>query len=140
MADEINPHSAGPRIVRVSIQAERPEMPFEFPLQQRRRLAATGVAGALRAHEDEVFVGAGAGLEGGGGGGDVVGLALRGGLRVGQGGGCCGGWGDMGGYEVRDCGGCDVVDKGEGREEEDGCGAVFWWGRIVEGGKGEVGG
>lgn len=39
-------------------------MPFELSLQQGRRLSTAGVASALRAHQDEVFVGTRAGLEG----------------------------------------------------------------------------
>lgn len=45
----------------------------------------------------------------------------------------------MVGDELWDCGGGDVVDESEGGEEEDGCGAVFWWDGLV-GGEGEVGG
>lgn len=41
--------------------------------------------------------------------------------------------------EPRHCSGGDVIDKGEGREEEDGCRTVLWRVGLV-GGKGQVGG
>lgn len=131
VADEVDAHAARPRVVHVPVQAQRPEVAFELAFQQGGRLPAAGVAGALGAHEDEVFVRAGARVEGGGwrelewGGGSV------------EGGGCGGGGGDVVGYEVGDCGGGDVVDEGEGGEEEDGCGAVGGWRGLVGVGGGE---
>lgn len=70
-------------------------------------------------------MGAWAGLEGG-----FLGAWWRK-VGVGQRGGCGGG----GGYVVVDelghgVGG-DVVDEGEGGEEENGCGAVLWWVGLV---------
>ena len=41
--------------------------------------------------------------------------------------------------ELGNCSGGDVVDEGEGREEENGCGTMLWWVGLV-GGKGHVGG
>lgn len=126
MADEVDAHAARPRVVHVPVQAQRPEVAFELAFEQGSRLPAARVAGALGAHEDEVFVRAGARLERGGGGG-LWGL-WRGSV---EGRGCCGGWGDVVVYELGDCGGGDVVDEGEGGEEEDGCGAVGGWRGLV---------
>lgn len=67
MADEVDAHAAGPRVVHVAVEAQRAEVAFELAFEQGRRLPAAGVAGALGAHEDEVFVRAGARLEGRGG-------------------------------------------------------------------------
>lgn len=50
MAYEIYPDASGPLVTHVSIQAQRPEVPFEFSLEQGRRLAAASVAGALGTH------------------------------------------------------------------------------------------
>lgn len=127
MADEVDAHAARPRVVHVPVQAQRPEVAFELAFEQGSRLPAARVAGALGAHEDEVFVRAGARLERGGGGGGLWGL-WRGSV---EGRGCCGGWGDVVVYELGDCGGGDVVDEGEGGEEEDGCGAVGGWRGLV---------
>ena len=63
MTDEIYADPARPLIMHVAIQPQRPEMPLKLSLQQGCRLSAASVASALGAHEDEVFVGAWAGLE-----------------------------------------------------------------------------
>ena len=127
VAYEIDADPAGPVVVRVPVQPQRPEVPLELPFEQRCRLAAASVPGALGAHQDQVFVGAWAGLERRilGAGGWKVGVVQRG--------GCCGG----GGYVVVDelghgVGG-DVVDEGEGGEEEDARGTVLWWVGFVGG-------
>lgn len=66
MAYEINGHAPGPLIVEIAIEAQGAEMPTEFAQKEGRRLAATGVTGALAAEEDEGAVGTGAGWEWGG--------------------------------------------------------------------------
>lgn len=60
MADEIDPHAAGPLVVEVAEEAERAEVSLELAPEERRGLAASCVAAALRAEEDEVFVWTGA--------------------------------------------------------------------------------
>ena len=52
MANEINTHAAGALVVQISIQTQRAQVPAEFAEEQRRGLAATGVAGALAAEQD----------------------------------------------------------------------------------------
>ena len=56
-----------------------------------------------------------------------------------EGGGCCGGGGDVVGDEMGYCGWGDVVDEGEGGEEEDGCWTMLWCVGLVRG-KRHVGG
>lgn len=64
MADEVYAYAAGSFVVEITVEAQGPEMAFEFSAEEGRGLAAAGVAGALRAEEDEVCVGARAGGEG----------------------------------------------------------------------------
>ena len=65
--DEVDADAAGPLVVQVAVESQRGEVALEFLAQEGCGLAAAGVAGFLAAHQDEVFVGAGAGFEGGGG-------------------------------------------------------------------------
>ena len=64
MTDEIYPHAAGPLVLQVSIKAQGPEVALKFAAEEGRGLAAAGVAGALRAEEDEVIMGARAAFKG----------------------------------------------------------------------------
>lgn len=64
VADEIYTHTAGSYIVEITIETQRAEMALKLATEQGRGLTATGVASPLRAQEDEVFVGTGAGCEG----------------------------------------------------------------------------
>ena len=61
MADEVDAHAAGSLVVEIAVQAQGPEVRFERASEERRGLAATGVAGSLGAEEDQVGVRAGAG-------------------------------------------------------------------------------
>jgi len=63
MADKIYSYAAGALIVEIPIQAEGPEMSFEFFAEEGCGLPAARVAGFLGAEQDKVFVGGGAGCE-----------------------------------------------------------------------------
>lgn len=64
VTDEIDTHTAGSLVVEITIETQRAKMALKFATEQGRGLAATGVTSPLRAEEDEVFVGTGAGCEG----------------------------------------------------------------------------
>ena len=53
--------------MEIAVQSQGPEMPVEFTEEEGRRLAASGVSGALAAKEDYSAVGTRAGCERGGG-------------------------------------------------------------------------
>jgi hypothetical protein len=53
MANKINPHPARPLIIQVAVQPQRLQVALELLAQQRRRLAAAGVARLLAAEQDQ---------------------------------------------------------------------------------------
>ena len=54
--DEVDPDSAGAAVLRISVQAQGPQVTLELPFQERRRLAAPCVASSLRAHQYQCIV------------------------------------------------------------------------------------
>lgn len=108
--------------MQIPIQAQRPQMPLQLLSQQRRALAASGVARLLAAHEHDGAVRTRVDGEVGQRGVWAGEGSRDGGAPGGQGGGVCGSDVDDVGDELGDVAWVDVVDDGKGWEEEDGGG------------------
>ena len=63
VTDEVDADTAWAFIVQIAVETEGTEVALKFATEKGSGLAAAGIAGLLRAHEDEVGVGTGASCE-----------------------------------------------------------------------------
>ena len=63
VTDEIDTHSTRPLVLHVAVQAKVSEMAFKFSSEKRSGLSATSISRLLRAEQDKIMMGRGAGGE-----------------------------------------------------------------------------